>query len=426
MMRPFAALLTTVCLALAACTPAAPPAPTAAPARPTTAPAKPTAAPATKPTEAPKPAAPATKPAATPTAATTAPAAKPAASPAAKPAATDDWQDEWDRVLAAARQEGTVAVIGPTGDERRASLIESFERAYGIRVEYLADTGAGVGPRLSSERGANQYLWDVYIGGGTTALRTLVPAQVLDPFEPALILPEVKDPSKWRGGFEFADPGRTVLVMTPFQRGTIVYNTTLVQADEITSHRDLLDPRYKGKIADDDPRRAGPGQDTFTFFYMHPDLGRAFIQGLAGQGLVMLRDYQQEIDAVGQGRFSFVLGTSDSLTETRQAQGVPIDIVPATQLKEGTDVNAASGNVAVFNRAPHPNAAKVYLNWLLSQEGQTEFARAGRYISKRLDVPTTFTFAWRIPRPGAILTNSRQGLDVREEMLAFVNEVFPS
>jgi len=81
--------------------------------------------------------------------------------------------------------------------------------------------------------------------------------------------------------------------------------------------------------------------------------------------------------------------------------------------------------VAVFNRAPHPNAAKVYLNWLLSKEAQTTYARATSYISSRLDVPTDHTFDWRVPVPGAIKTYDPKAMETKERLLAFLEEVFP-
>ena len=85
----------------------------------------------------------------------------------------------------------------------------------------------------------------------------MIPMGAFDPLEPALILPDVKNPKTWRGGaIEFLDPGKTVIVMTPFQRGTIFYNTKLVNAKEFKSYKDLLDPKWKGKMVVDDPRRA--------------------------------------------------------------------------------------------------------------------------------------------------------------------------
>ena len=117
------------------------------------------------------------------------------------------WQDEWERVLQAAKKEGKIALIGPVGADRRDALTIAFEKKYGIGVEYHADSGAGILPRLSAERKADRYLWDVVVTGTTTGLENLIPARVLDPLEPNLILPEVKDLKLWRNGaLEFLDP----------------------------------------------------------------------------------------------------------------------------------------------------------------------------------------------------------------------------
>ncbi len=214
------------------------------------------------------------------------------------------------------------------------------------------------------------------------------------------------------------------MVMTPFQRGTIFYNTKLVNAKEFKSYKDLLDPKWKGKILVDDPRKAGPGQATFTFFFLHPGLGPDFIRALGKQQLTLSRDYAQEVDAIGQGRYPVLLGTPDFIAIARAKQGVPIAIVDARQLKEGTDVSPASGNLALFNRAAHPNAAKVYINWLLSKEGQTIYARVNGYISARLDVPTDHAPAWRVPLPGAIKTYTQEAIDKKEDLFPVLTEVF--
>jgi iron(III) transport system substrate-binding protein len=348
-----------------------------------------------------------------------APRPQTAAQPAIQPAT------EWDRVVEAAQREGTVAVIGPTGDDRRAVLTEPFEKQYGISVEFLGDNGPGVPPRVSSERGAGLYLWDVFVGGTTTALESLIPMGLLEPLESALIVPEVKDPARWRGSqLEFVDDTRMVFVMTPYQRGTLFINPTLVRPDEIKSYKDLLDPKWKGKLVIDDPRKAGAGQATFTFFYRHPELGPDFIRALARQEPLILRDYLQQLDGVGQGRYPLVVGSSDALAEQRIKSGVPIQIVDPRQLREGSDVSPASGAVSLFNNQPHPNAARVYLNWLLSREGQTAYAQATGYVSSRLDVPTDHTFPWRVPAPGSVKTYDQQAMDVKDELTPLLVELF--
>ena len=96
-----------------------------------------------------------------------------------------------------------------------------------------------------------------------------------------------------------------------------------------------------------------------------------------------------------------LIGVSEPTADEWARKGLPVAIVDPRLLKEGTGLSSSSSGLGLFNRAPHPNAAKVYINWLLSKEGQTEFAVASGYISSRLDVPTDHA-AWRTPIPGGI------------------------
>jgi iron(III) transport system substrate-binding protein len=333
---------------------------------------------------------------------------------------------EWDRVLAEAKKEGKVNVIGLQGENTREALTEAFEREYGISVDFYADAGPGVAPKVANEREAGQYLWDIYVLGTTTALQALFPMGALDPMDAYLIRDEVKDGKNWRGGeIEFLDPEHRLIVMTPFQRGTLFVNPTLVQPGEIKSYKDLLDPKWRGRMVMNDPRRAGPGLATFTFFYRHPpELGPDFIRQLARQDITIMRNFQQEVDSVGQGRYAILIGTADAIAEERIREGVPVQIVDIRQLREGGDVSPANGAVGVFNRAPHPNAAKVYLNWLLSKSGQEGFAKASGYISARVDADTSHAPGWRVPQPGAIKTYDLEAVRLRDDVVNLLEELF--
>jgi iron(III) transport system substrate-binding protein len=369
--------------------------------------------------------------AATVLAAACAPAAPPApaaapAQPAAAPAARADTA-EWDRVLAAARQEGKVTVLGPTGADLPPALVAPFQQKYGIAVEMTQLRGAEIPPKVLAERQANQYLWDVYVGGGTQLWNPLLPSNTMDPIEPALILPDVKDPQHWRGGgIEYLDEGKRAIVMTPFQRGTLFVNPTMVDPASFKSYKDLLDPRWKGQIVSDDPRNPGPGNAMFLLFLLHPELGPDFIRALARQELTLLRDYVQQVDLVARGRYPILIGNSDNIAEERMKAGVPIHIVDPRQLRELSDISPANGDLALFNRAPHPNAARVYINWLLSQEGQTLFVEATGYISNRLDVTTEHALPWRVPIPGAIKSYDKRAADSRDALQAVLAEALGS
>lgn len=334
------------------------------------------------------------------------------------------WREDWERTVKAAKKEAKVSMFGPTGTARRDALVRPFEKKFGITVEYLGGRVTTFPPRIAAERGARHYNWDLIVAGALEAL--ILPMKVLAPLEPAMILPEVKDVKNWRGGeFEFLDPGRTIMVMSPYTRGILLVNSKLLSETGFTSYKDLLKPKWKGKIVIDDPLKPGPGQATFAFFYRHPDLGPNFIRQLVKQDMLVLKNYGQEVDLVGTGKRPIGIGLSESIAEARQRQGIPITIVDPRKIKEGSDISPAVGTVGLFNRAPHPNAAKVYINWLLSKEGQTAFVRATGYISARLDTPTDHAPYWKVPVPGAIKTYGLSARAiVKKEVLPFLRTVF--
>jgi iron(III) transport system substrate-binding protein len=337
--------------------------------------------------------------------------------------AATSWQEDWERVLQGAKKGGRVSVIGFLAKEVRDVLTQPFEKKFGIPVEYLSASGPEVPPKLSAERKAGQFLWDIFIGGTTTTLTAMGPAGMLDPLEPSFVLPEVKELKNWHGGApEFVDENRQILIMIRRQRATFFASPSLVKS--FSSYKDLLDGKWKKKIVVHDPRIAGPGQATFTFFYLHPDLGANFIRALAQQEPMILRDFRQEADAVGQGRYPVLLGGNEATIEELMKQGVQLAIVEPRQLKEGSDISPGFGALSLLNRHPHPSAAKLYSNWLLSKEGQAEFSRATGYVSGRVDVSSDHVASWRVPIQGSVKTYTREAMNAKEPLAALLREVF--
>ena len=101
---------------------------------------------------------------------------------------------DWESTLAAAKKEGKVSVITDVTASMRDALTLDFEKKYGIPVDLFGTSGREVAPKVAAERKAGQFLWDIYIHGSTTALESMIPMGAFDPLEPALILPDVKDP----------------------------------------------------------------------------------------------------------------------------------------------------------------------------------------------------------------------------------------
>lgn len=339
-------------------------------------------------------------------------------------AAAGDWREEWDRVVLAAKKEGKLDLAGPRGDDRRQALTETFTKRYGVEVEYLGVGGPELPPRVQRERQTNLYLWDVFIAGTTTLLKGLKPVGALEPIESAFILPEVKDPKNWRGGaLPFFDKDRVGLSVTRRAGQYLYVNTNLVKADEIKSWRFLLDPRWKGQIlVGRDPRLSGYGQATFVFFHTHKDLGPDFIRQLIKQDVKLMQDDRTAALWLAQGRAPICI-CSDLQTDRLIKEGLPLKAIDGRQLKEGTHVTSAFANVALVNRAPHPNAAKVYVNWVLSKEGGTLFSKSTGDPSLRVDVPTDHVESWAVPLPEWPISNTEEALKAEEPTTALLKEL---
>ena len=344
------------------------------------------------------------------------------ASPTA-PVVGGAWQREWDQVLEAAKREGKVAVAGPAGADVREALTEPFQKKYGIQVEFLAQRGGEFGTRVREERGAGQYLWDVYMGGTTTAITDFrEELKGLEPLEPMLILPDIKDSKNWlAGALPWSDKDRVSFSFTGYYTEAFLINPKMVKPEEFKSYKDLLDPKWKGKLIIDDPRVSGGGQAKFHFFFVHKDLGRDFIRALLTQmEPTIMRDRAQQLQWLAEGRAPILIGGSKTTAEPMIQAGAPIGFVDPSKFKEGPSLHTGVGNVSIFKNAPHPNAAKLYLNWLLSKEGQVQFVKANGIPSRRMDVPWDKD-AWIRPKAGDVFVD----LDGEDAVWQRRNDVLP-
>ena len=215
-----------------------------------------------------------------------------AAQPGAKPEA-------WDQLVAAARQEGMVRVLGPPGQEYRRIVVDEFQRAYpGITVDYNPGRISETWARMEAERATGRYLWDVNVGGGRSVPSVLKPANAVPPLKPALALPEVLDESAWLENrlwwFDAQEPYTTLSFQGNVQL-IVAYNKTLVNPAQFTSYWDLLDPKWKGRMVATDVRPGIVGGVSSRFLYQHPSLGPEFLDRLFGDMDLTLRGDQLQL-----------------------------------------------------------------------------------------------------------------------------------
>lgn len=292
---------------------------------------------------------------------------------------------EWERTLEAARKEATVVVSIPASAELRKGIEDVFPKRYGIKVELFPARGAQGVQRIQQESKVGVRYFDIHIGGTDSFVSSLLTDGLLEPFEPFLILPEVKDPKSWWGGHIWVDKTKKYIYsFQAYLTDAGWYNTTVLKPEELRSYDDMLNPKWRGKIGFLDPRTPGAGDATWAFLWQIK--GEGFLKKLVEQKLVLGRDQRVLAENVAKGTLAFVIGLTHYTFLPFVKAGLPVKPLPL--LKEGSYATGGSGNVGVVKNAPHPSASKVFVNWLLTREGQEIFGRAMGQGTRRVDVDT--------------------------------------
>jgi iron(III) transport system substrate-binding protein len=233
--------------------------------------------------------------------------------------------------------------------------------------------------RIVAERRAGKYIADLYLSGTATGMLAHE-MKILAPIKPALILPEVADSSKWwKGKHRYGDAeDRHLLVFAESVLPFAGYNSQRVNPKEFTSYWDFLQPKWKGKIVAFDPTMGSAVNNLLLFLYEHPELGPKFLRALLTEmSLGITRDRRQLVDWLGTGRYELSFLTTPTRARLAEAkeQGLPVGWFSTKAFKEGSLGNTLNASVGLLDRAPHPNAARLAINWLLSREGQMLYQR---------------------------------------------------
>lgn len=318
-----------------------------------------------------------------------------------QPARAAGWQDgagpEWQKVLEAAKKEGKVVValsFGALSEPMRAA----FERDTGVKVEFLTGQVVDLYSRVAREAKTGNLTVDLSMSGGIQL--SFYRDGLLQPIKPLFMLPGVTDPKSWTGGkMDWFDNAQAYMFTGPrWVHCWPLINTSLVKPGTLTSWQDLLKPEFKGKIAADDPRVAGAGQAAAA--YLAQTFGMDFVKKLyVGQEVTYTRDGRQLVEWIARGTHAVALGAVQAPIEQFKAQGMKQLGVPF--LADGPGSILGGFGVLTFNKgAPHPNAARVFINWYASQPGQEVYSRITLEPSNRTDVRSDNMPEYVVPRPG--------------------------
>lgn len=295
-------------------------------------------------------------------------------------AATANFEQEWSKLIAAAKQEGTLAVASGGAPSRQyRPVADAFTKKFGIKVEVSTGNATDTVNRVLAERKAGKYTVDVALISSRENNQRLVPSESLVPFAPLLIHPEVLDKSAWfLGRHWYADK---------FSKFTFIYHATKedqyeswYNTDKITAadmatikkQTDFFDARWKGKIAGQgmgDPSGIRQMIDS----YFEPDRGPEWVNTyLLNAGITFSDDRRILETWLVSGRYPLqAIATGSEEYNLLAKKGLPIKQV---RLPKQVGLIRAGGSgccISVFANPPHPNAAKLFVNWFLSKEGQT-------------------------------------------------------
>ena len=280
-----------------------------------------------------------------------------ALSPAAPAAAQAD--AEWQKVIEAAKKEGKLALYtAAIGATFHKDVVRSFEAKYGIRVETFEARASEVRERIRIEQASGRFLGDVHHNGATTTWLMLQEG-ALQPHGGIPNARNIMPPYE-------ADEIRVPSDVTSY---ALLINRTMVkEADEPRSWKDLLDPKWTGKMLADDMRALGGG--AVFFFVMHDAFGKEYHEKLAAQKLVFSRDLRNNERRTARGEYPLYFPFS--LAFYPQIKSLPVKLLVPTEGRPFVRFE-----LSMLKNAPHPNAARLFINHFLDIESQLIYANAG-------------------------------------------------
>jgi iron(III) transport system substrate-binding protein len=312
--------------------------------------------------------------------------------------ATYQGADREQRLLAGAKAEGGLTLYSSMQLASIKPLQEAFERRYGIKIAVWRGSGKDILTRVLTEAQANRADLDVLETDGF-ALEALhregVLQTVKSPYTADLIPEAVRPHGQWVG--------------TRVNISASVYNTQVVKKETLPkSYHDLLDPRFKGML--------GVERDDYDWFGMVVGLLgeekglRLFRQIVAANGLSVRKGHTLLTNLAAAGEVPIGLDVFMQNVDVAKKRGAPIDwflIQPAV---------ARFNAVATAKRAPHPHAALLFYDFMLS-EGQTvmlkrEFVPSSRKIPSVLNRVTL-----HFVDPATVLDGERKWQKLYDEVV---------
>ena len=322
------------------------------------------------------------KPATTPQPTVVTPAPTPATAPSQA-------SSEWEKIVAEAKKEGQVTLysFGFTGDIGSA-VAQGFRKAYGIKVDIVTGIGTVLMERIRTENRAGKFIADTYDTSAVFVSQAKADGLTINAGD----LPELNE-NVWQVHPRMDKEGHiygTTIAVT-----TLYVNTSLVKAGEDPkSYKDLLDPRWKGKMVFPSPVTTPNAIRAYVAYKKYGVLDDSYWSQLSKQDLRIAPTIRDLDSMLARGESVVEISGVDSTVNPFIKNGAPVKPI---SVAEGIVVSTGAPAIAIVKNSPHPNATRLFLNWFFTQEGQRAYHETRASTSPRKDLPNFAPAAGLIP-----------------------------
>ena len=270
-----------------------------------------------------------------------------------------------DRLVEGAKKEQELVIYSGMTVADATALLQAFEKKYPfIRARHQRSSGGKLITQIQTEQRTKKYIWDVYAQAGLEGYVLLEEGHFA-----AYDSPERK---YYPEGHKDSEGYWTTIYTSPM---LATYNKKLVSTNEIPKqYLDLLEPKWKGKLGLD-PREVEWYANLKKIWGV--DRTKKFVLGLKMQDINLRQGRALLTELLGAGEFAVLVNNYlQNAVESKQ-KGSPIDWLPLDP------VIAGAGPVSINRYAPHPNAARLFVDFCLSKEGQEIIVKHGRTSARR-------------------------------------------
>jgi iron(III) transport system substrate-binding protein len=277
----------------------------------------------------------------------------------------------WDATVTAAKKEGTVVVSSfPSSSNTNDKINKQFEKEYGIKVQMVPLTSE-FSAKYQTELAAGKVSIDIR-SSGASECSSLQSKGFTQSFG---TLPIQSEPaSTWLSDpFAYVKDGHDGVLMNQVSGYFLVLNAKQFPGDSgPNSYKDLADPKYKGKILLDKPGPVGFGTVWAATAWAAPGYGEDYVKAVLANTKAVSTNSSDELNSIATGRYGILVHAISS--GVAQLAGIPNSPVRLVVPSDGMMVSI--GAVCFMKAAPHPNAAKVYLNFIDGKNAQKYYGDA--------------------------------------------------